>query len=227
MIKKYKNFIFIILLLFLFGCNISYNDNFNATKRINIDSDRIVPIKLPPLPYVLKFNINNLSFNEIDNNELFSFNKVGIMLTSTNNSRKKPVGHKIEGAEYHDELWEKITIESVDNNSPYNDSFGQSTIVNDENLFGVCEIVKFNNQIRRETRNRCFGYLYFQIKVTKKGKRYVRPKFKIKNADGLRMEFFSEKFPELYGVDENEVVEGYIYVSDQEYSDTYELTITQ
>ena len=39
------------------------------------------------------------------------------------------------------------------------------------------------------------------------------------------MEVFMERYPDLSNLNENEITEGYIVVSDQEYSDTYELII--
>ena len=39
------------------------------------------------------------------------------------------------------------------------------------------------------------------------------------------MSIFMENYPNLYSLKENELIEGYILISDQEYSDTYELII--
>ena len=161
-------------------------------------------------------------------------------------TKKKPHGHRVAGSEYQEELWDKFSVIAADNDSD-SDVIDGSGIINSSNenvngvddvlrklkkqeeeqlksLYGICEIVKFNNQIYK-IKNRCSGRLYYQIKITNKGKIYVKPKFKIKNAEGLVMEVFMERYPDLSNLNENEIAEGYIVVSDQEYSDTYELII--
>lgn len=38
-----------------------------------------------------------------------------VITSTTETTKKKPVGHKIEGAEYYDELWDKFSVIAIDN----------------------------------------------------------------------------------------------------------------
>ena len=231
----------------MFGCNKKLQRKKITRDLIPKKEEIVVPIKLPKLPYELKYDIKSVSWNT-NHNSLISNQKGRIIKMSTEETtKKKPHGHRVAGSEYQEELWDKFSVIAADNNEQYdaggeiedsndNDYMskpnfsngvgqGIKDLINNE-LYGICEIVKFNNQIYK-IKNRCSGRLYYQIKITNKGKIYVKPKFKIKNAEGLVMEVFMERYPDLSNLNENEITEGYIVVSDQEYSDTYELIIEQ
>lgn len=234
--------VFVIL-----GCNNSYQRKNITRDFIPKKEEIVVPIKLPELPYELKFGIKSISWNE-NYNSLISSQKGRVIKMSTEETTKrKIVGHSVTGSEYEEGLWDKFSVIAADNYSDSEEIDGAG-IINSSNeiingnddslrrlkknkeeqlksLYGICEIVKFNNQIYKTEKNRCSGRLYYQIKITNKGKTYVKPKFKIKNAEGLVMEVFMERYPDLSNLNENEITEGYIVVSDQEYSDTYELII--
>ena len=144
-----------------------YIDKFDISKEV------IVPIKLPELPYILKHNIKTAS---LDNNKKFILNsnvKVKKMSSVDGTRSKKPIGHKISGAQYYEEppvnKYNIIAIDNINdtgegvasndsnstnvgNESAYNDTGGTldqaSDKRNESELYGVCEIVKFNNQIK-------------------------------------------------------------------------------
>ena len=205
--------------VYLLGCTNKQQREKTAYDRIPKKEEIVVPIKFPKLPYELKYNIKSVSWN-INHNSLISNMKGKSMKVSTEETtRKKPIGHKIEGAKfyYEEPMYEKKVV-TPENTS--NEEYLKS-------LYGTSEIVKFNNQIYKNEKNRCSGNLYYQIRIISKGKKYVKPKFKIKNAEGLVMEVFMERYPDLSNLNENEVAEGHIVVSDQEYSDTYELIIEE
>ncbi len=232
----------------MFGCNNKLQRKKITRDLIPKKEEIVVPIKFPKLPYELKYDIKSVSWNT-NHNSLISNQKGRIIKMSTEETtKKKSYGHSMTGAEYQEELWDKFSVIASDNDSD-SDVIDGSGIINSSNenvngvddvlrklkkqeeeqlksIYGICEIVKFNNQIYK-IKNRCSGRLYYQIKITNKGKIYVKPKFKIKNTEGLVMEVFMERYPDLSNLNENEIAEGYIVVSDQEYSDTYELIIEQ
>ena len=159
-----------------------------------------------------------MSWNVNDNGLITNLNSKIMKMSIEETTKRKTIGHKIEGAEFYEEPMYKQQVIAPDNVN--SEEFLKS-------LYGTSEIVKFNNQIYKNEKNRCSGNLYYQIRIINKGKMYVRPKFKIKNAEGLVMEVFMERYPELSNLNENEIAEGHIVVSDQEYSDTYELIIEE
>lgn len=51
----------------------------------------------------------------LPNFESIQYIAATVVTSTTETTRKKPVGHKIEGAEYYEELWDKFSVIAIDN----------------------------------------------------------------------------------------------------------------